>query len=234
MKAGIKKYHDIIANNMAGVARIALATSGETEKAQRGVKYVIDTDVENFLHVGLIHLLFPTAIIINIMRTEPLDVLLNIYQQRGTYSDGKGGASCFGYTGQGRSWSLDFKHLAQYYLSYLDITAHWRSTLSSTRGTPGNSLFFDIAYEHLLHPLTAAEELQPILSALGLEYESAMSLVGLNKTKEVKKVLDPSGSWKHYQSHLEPLVELLKEPLVSRRANGTLPLAEYINFSLLS
>jgi hypothetical protein len=219
VKAALERFRSLIVGNMAMISKYALNANGEADKATgNNLKYVIDSDLENFLNVGLIRALYPDAVFINVQR-DPLDTLLNCYQQRGFYANGYGAPRCFGYNSQSQQWSLDLGDLATYYLGYLDIMNHWRSTLPE--GT-----IFDVSYEQLLQPKKLKPTLEKILNALGLELEEGIM------SPSVPRHLDTTGAWKKYSTQLKPLTERLKQPLADLLSAGALPLTKDINYKL--
>ena len=218
-KAAIERFSSLIVGNTAAISKYALRANGEADKAAgNNLKYVIDTDLENFLNVGLIRALYPDAIFINVQR-DPLDTLLNCYQQRGFYANGYGAQRCFGYNSQSQQWSLDLGDLATYYVGYLDIMSHWRSTLPE--GT-----IVDVSYEQLLQPKKLKPTLEKILNALGLELEEGIM------SPSVPRYLDTTGAWKKYSTQLKPLTERLRQPLADLLSSSALPLTMDINYKL--
>ncbi len=75
--------------------------------------YVTDTLPYNFLHLGLIALLFPEARIMHCIRA-PLDTCLLNY---------------FHYFSRGSGHACDLDDLASYYLDYARLMAHWKRVL---------------------------------------------------------------------------------------------------------
>lgn len=88
---------------------------------------LVDRMLSNFLNVGFIHLLYPHATIVHVVR-DPLDTLLSAYMRPGVAAD---------------SWSTDLDELVTYYLSYLRLMAHWRSVL------PGRIV--EVQFEELVY-----------------------------------------------------------------------------------
>jgi len=76
-----------------------------------GAEYVTDKRPDNFLHIGLIKLLFPDARIVHTTR-NPLDNCLSVY---------------FLHLDHGMSYALDLLDIAHYYRQYRRLMAHWRS-----------------------------------------------------------------------------------------------------------
>jgi tetratricopeptide (TPR) repeat protein len=109
---------------------------------------VIDKDLANFLHLGLIHGIFPRARIIH-CRRDPLDTCFSAYTKLFTGN--------FGFT-------YDFHELGRYYRDYHGLMAHWRKVLSS-------EVFLEIDYETLVaDPLN---ETRRMLDFLDLPWNEA-------------------------------------------------------------
>lgn len=94
---------------------------------------VTDKTPGNFLHLGLIALLFPDARIIH-CRREPMDVGLSIYFQR---------------FAEGHQYAYDLSDIAAYYCEYARLMEHWNAVLPHR--------VFEVDYETLVddqEPLT--------------------------------------------------------------------------------
>ncbi|MGH8415010.1 MAG: sulfotransferase family protein, partial [Gammaproteobacteria bacterium] len=148
----------------------------------------------NFQFIGLIHLMFPDAVIINIKR-DPVDTCLSCYQRLFTSNV---------------PYSYDLTELGQYYRFYERLMKHWNSVL------PG--MILDVEYEKLI--VKPEQELRRIFSHCGLEFDPASlkfdtikRTVTTASAVQVKKPLYQSSMlrWKHYEFHLAPLLRALKE-----------------------
>ena len=146
----------------------------------------------NFFYIGLIRMVFPNAKIIHCVR-DPMDTCLSCYQQ--LFS----GAQPFAY---------DLAELGRYYRAYKGLMAHWRKVL------PGRIM--DIAYEDLVND--QEEQSRRLLEFCGLDWENGC--LNFYETKRTVKTASASQvrmpiykssvkRWKHYESHLEPLIEAL-------------------------
>ena len=146
----------------------------------------------NFLYIGLIHLALPGAKIIH-CRRDPMDTCFSCYQQLFR------GAQPFAY---------DLAELGRYYRAYKGLMAHWRKVL------PGRIM--DIAYEDLVND--QEEQSRRLLEFCGLDWENGC--LNFYETKRTVKTASASQvrmhiykssvkRWKHYESHLEPLIEAL-------------------------
>jgi len=74
----------------------------------------VDKMVGNYFNIGLIHLVFPNAIIINMVR-DPLDTLYSCYTTR------------FGVDSM--KYTLYYKAMVHHYVQYLEIIQHFRAVL---------------------------------------------------------------------------------------------------------
>lgn len=153
-----------------------------------------DKMVFNFLHLGLIALLFPNASIIHCMR-DPVDTCLSCYFQRFD-------------SGNQLSFTFDLDDLGFYYREYHRLMAHWRNVLPMP--------VLDVQYEKLI--VDHETESRRILDFLKLDWDDAC----LNFHEQERAVLTASvvqarqpiyqtaaGRWRHYEKHLGPLLDAL-------------------------
>lgn len=153
---------------------------------------VIDKMPTNFIHLGLISLLFPKAHIIHMVR-DPLDTCLSMYFQ-------KFGAT-FPYT-------TDLTHVGAYYRAYKNLMRYWKENLDIS--------ILEIQYEKLVGDVEMTSK--DMVEFCGLEWDARC--LSFHKTK--RDVNTPSysqvrqpiytksmGRWKHYEAHLGPLKEAL-------------------------
>ena len=162
-----------------------------------------DKNPNNFVHVGLLHLMLPNAKIVN-ARRHPLD-------------------SCFGSYKQlfaaGQPFTYDLVELGEYYLQYQRLMDHWHRVL------PGKVL--DVQYEAVVGDLEG--QVRRILDHCGLEFEESClrfheteRSVKSASSEQVRRPIYSSSVnlWRRYEQHLGPLIETL-EPLLA-----TLPEAD--------
>lgn len=155
---------------------------------------IIDKMPSNFLHVGLIRLLFPRAKVVHLVR-DPRDTCLSCWFQRFR---------------TGHEYSADLGDLGFYYRIQERLMRHWKSVL------PG--------FVHTLHYEQLVEEPEPNLRALldfcGLDWDDAC--LRFHETKravltasnqQVRTPLNRRGlaRWKNYEAHLTPLIAALDE-----------------------
>ncbi len=166
--------------------------------------YLIDKNPNNFLHVGLIKLLFPHAKIINVVR-DPLDNAIGVYRR---------------YFDKGYEFSYSMEGILFHWQGYVSLMNHWNQMF------PGQIYHLD--YSKLAaHPKTSIEEL---LRYCGLQEEAAC----FDLQKSNQAVLTPSaiqvrqpistkslGVGLKYQRYLQPyLRQLAQIKLQSDKAFG--------------
>lgn len=76
--------------------------------------YIVDKLVQNYKNVGLIHLLYPNALILHVVR-DPLDCLWSCFRHK--------------FDEKALQWTLDFEHICHEYVLYLRLMKHWQSAL---------------------------------------------------------------------------------------------------------
>ncbi|MEE2804437.1 MAG: sulfotransferase [Pseudomonadota bacterium] len=182
----------------------SMAKSYLDEVAQRkgAARRVTDKMPMNFIHVGLLRLLFPKAAIIH-CRRNPLDTGLSIYSQLFP---------------RGVDYAYRLENIGAYYRQYRDLMDHWRKVLSGT--------LIEIDYEQLV---TAPKKLlENLLEMLGLDWSEAClahhKRVGRVETLSQWQVRQPLHSesverWLHYEKHLQPLREVLDGAAASDQAD---------------
>lgn len=151
-----------------------------------GDRAVTDKRPDNFLHIGLIKTLFPTAKIIHTFR-NPLDNLLSLY---------------FVHLDPRMAYALDLDDAAHWYLQYRRLMAHWR------RLYPADII--DVDYDALVSDPRAV--IEALAEACGLPWQEALLDVHRGtepvKTASVWQVRQPiharsSGRWRDYARQME-------------------------------
>ncbi len=178
---------------------LAEAHLAQLERHGCGVVRSIDKMPHNFLHLGLIALLFPRARLIHCLR-DPLDTCLSCYFQD---------------FGSRHRFSCDLEQLGRCYRNYQRLMAHWHATLPRP--------ILDVPYEGLVHD----QELwcRKLIDFLGLPWDERC----LTYYKTERPVLTSSawqvrqpiytssvGRWRHYAKHLGPLFSSLGLPPPAR------------------
>jgi tetratricopeptide (TPR) repeat protein len=159
-----------------------------------GAVRVVDKDLSNFLHLGVIHRLFPRARIIH-CRRDPLDTCFSAYTKLflGNFP-----------------FTYDLREMGLYYRSYHALMAHWRALLPAR-------IFMEVDYETLVsEPL----ETRRLVDFLGLTWSDACArffetrrTVHTASAAQVRRPIYRTsiGRAAPMIAHLEPLTEALGE-----------------------
>ena len=156
-------------------------------------QYVVDKLPGNFMHLGLIELLFPDAHIIH-CRRDPIDTCLSAYFQDFSTP---------------HSYAYDLSNLSAFYRGYLKLMEHWRKILRIP--------LLEISYEDLVSD--QEKSTRTILEFCGLEWDDRCLQFHKNKRLVKTAIYDQVNRpiyqqsvarWKNYKSHLEPLKRALK------------------------
>jgi tetratricopeptide (TPR) repeat protein len=155
-------------------------------------KHVTDKLPHNFLHLGLIHAVFPNARIIHCKR-NPLDTCLSIYSLK--------------FTGA-HAYANDLDDLAFYYEQYERLMAHWRAVLPQHR-------LLEVQYEELVAEQESVS--RRLIDFCGLEWDQ--SCLDFHRTErtvltlsnwQVRQPLYRASMerWRNYAPFLGPLARL--------------------------
>ncbi|HWZ62309.1 MAG TPA: tetratricopeptide repeat protein [Steroidobacteraceae bacterium] len=176
---------------LAELARDYLARLGQRAG---GAQRVIDKMPANFLHAGLIHVVFPRARIIH-MRRDPLDTCLSLYFQN---------------FGDRHPHARDLEGLRHYYGEYLRITAHWRAVL------PARTLL-EVPYEALVadQEYWTARMLEFVglpWDARCLDFHRTARVVTTASRWQVRQKINSRSirRWRNYEPYLAALKPLLE------------------------
>jgi len=161
-----------------------------------GAARVVDKMPANFLHAGLIHIVFPRARIIHMQR-DPLDTCLSIYFQNFAAL---------------RPFTSDLDSLRHYYGEYLRITDHWRAVL------PADTLL-EVPYEALVE--NQEHWTRRMLEFIGVPWDprcldfhrTERAVITASRWQVRQKITHRSiGRWRNYEKHLAPLRPLVNLP----------------------
>ncbi|HEX2139297.1 MAG TPA: sulfotransferase [Woeseiaceae bacterium] len=150
----------------------------------------------NFGHLGFIRLMLPEAVFID-ARRNALDTCVANYRQL---------------FAQGKNQSYDLTELGEYYLEYLRVMAHWERIM------PGRIL--TVHYEDVVRDLEG--QVRRLLAHCGLPFDERCLRFHENQrrvnTASSEQVREPIyeeavGYWKHYESKLGQLRQIL-EPIL--------------------
>lgn len=158
------------------------------EAADKG-GFVTDKRPDNFLLIGLIKRLFPTAKIVHTVR-HPLDTCLSVFLQH--------------LNQRAAGYASDLEDIAHYFAQYRRLMAHWKRLYPDS--------IFDFEYDAFVREPRPA--LARLLAFLGLEWEDRCLVFHEQKSTvktasywQVRRPLygDASGRWRHYEAHLGAL-----------------------------
>lgn len=161
--------------------------------------FITDKRPDNFILIGLIKRLFPSAKIIHTTR-NPLDNGLSVFMQHLRL--------------QVVGYSSDLGDIGHYYSEYSRLMAHWRSLYPES--------IFEFDYDAFVR--APRPTLERLLAFLGLDWDDRClefhQLGNTVKTASYWQVRQPlsdraSGRWRNYQTHLGPLRQALQEGGVS-------------------
>jgi tetratricopeptide (TPR) repeat protein len=157
-------------------------------------RYVTDKMPTNFFFLGAIRMLFPDCHVIHCVR-DPLDTCLSCYMTDFAV---------------GHEFAQDLARLGQFFTEYRRLVSHWRDTL--------NYPMIEVQYEQLVS--NPEDEMRWLLEHLDLPWDSRCLRFHENPrpvaTASALQVRRPLyrgsiGRWRHYQTHLAPLIETLQE-----------------------
>ena len=163
-----------------------------TARYSQHATFVTDKMPVNFLHIGMIRLMFPRARIIH-CRRNAVDTCLSCYKQNFT------GLQKFAY---------DLQELGQYYLMYQSLMSHWQQLLPE--------FIYDCDYESLVSK--PESQIRALLDYCGLEWhQDCLSFYDTRRTvntaslTQVRQPLYKTSisRWHNYEKHLTPLLEVL-------------------------
>ncbi|EGF89785.1 tetratricopeptide repeat family protein [Asticcacaulis biprosthecium C19] len=182
--------------------RLAQRYLDDTHTYRReGRAMFVDKMPNNFWHIGLIHLLMPNAIIVDVRR-EPMASGFSNFKQ------------LFG--GSNQMFSYDLVDIGRHYRTYLDVMAHWDRVL------PGRVMH--IQYEDLVADLD--RQVRRLLAHCGLPYEAGclayhatQRSVRTPSSEQVRRPIDPQGTvqWQNYAPWMSPLHDTLGDALTRYR-----------------
>lgn len=157
---------------------------------------ITDKMMSNFHHIGMIRMMLPHAKIIHAMR-DPMDSCFSCY------------ATLF--SKNNLDFTYDLGDVGRYYARYIELMRHWHAVLP-----PGSIL--DLRYEDMVSDTEG--QARRLLDYLGLPWDPHCLNFHENKrvvrTASAAQVRRPVyrssvARWKHFQAHLEPLLEIVKD-----------------------
>jgi len=160
--------------------------------------FFIDKMPNNWLHVGLIHLILPNAKIID-ARRHPMAGCFACYKQL---------------FARGQTFTYDLTAVGHYYRNYINVMDHWDKVL------PGKVL--RVQYEDMV--ADSETQIRRILDHCDLPFEEQClrfyetdRAVRTPSSEQVRQPIFQEGleQWRNYEAHLDPLKKALG-PLLQR------------------
>lgn len=182
-----------------------LADITDDELAALGKKYIDETRIHrgdapcfidklpnNFVHIGLIHMILPNARIID-ARRHPMGCCFSGFKQL---------------FASGQEYTYGLTEIGRYYRDYVDLMDHWDQVL------PGKVL--RVQYEDVVADLEG--QVRRILDYLDLPFEETClryyetdRSIRTPSSEQVRQPVYQSGvdQWRHFEAHLGPLKDAL-------------------------
>lgn len=164
------------------------------KSGKRNAARILNSLSENFLHLGLIALLFPNAHIIH-CRRNPMDACLSSY-----FDD---------FTG-GNGYACDLNNIAFYYRQYDRLMNYWEKTIPIDIHT--------VDYEAMLtEPVVAAKQIVDYLGLDGQQCQIRSDAINANTGQLKSELSFPEKAplsverWRHYEKYLGIMVKKLSE-----------------------
>lgn len=160
----------------------------DTRIHRAGAPCFIDKLPNNFVHIGLIHMILPNAKIID-ARRHPMGCCFSGFKQL---------------FAAGQEYTYGLTEIGRYYCDYVDLMNHWDRVL------PGKVL--RVQYEDVVANLE--HQVACILDYLGLPFEDAClryyetdRSIRTPSAEQVRQPVYQSGldQWKNFEAHLGPL-----------------------------
>ena len=190
---GTPRYPRNLTNlDEGGLARLGGEYLRRTRRYRGDGRFFTDKNPNNYVHAGLLQLILPNAKIIDAKR-HPLDSCFGSYKQL---------------FAQGQPFSYDLVELGEHFLQYQRLMDHWRAAL------PGKVL--DVYYEEVVADLEG--QVRRILDHCGLPWDERClrfhetdRAVKSASSEQVRRPIYSTSvhTWRHYEAHLGPLIEVL-------------------------
>lgn len=184
---------NILALDRAGLTRWGDDYVAALRQHAPDARHVTDKLPDNFMFIGLIHVMLPNAKIIHVNR-NPVDTCLSCFTKLSS---------------RGLDQSYDLTELGRYYADYARLMEHWRRVLPA-------DAFLDVQYEDIVADQEA--QARRMIAFCGLEWNDAC--LDFHNTKrsvntasmtQVRRPIYKSAveRWRPYEKYLGPLLDAL-------------------------
>ena len=188
------KYPEVLAELSEERVRELGESYLETTRIQRTTDcpFFIDKMPNNFLHVGLIHLILPNSKIID-ARRHPMGGCFSGFKQL---------------FARGQTFTYSLEDIGKYYRDYVRVMDHWDAVL------PGR--VHRVQYEEMVTDTEA--QIRALLDYCGLEFEEQClrfyeteRSIRTPSAEQVRKPIYKEGmeQWRNFEVYLDPLKEAL-------------------------
>lgn len=177
--------------NKATISRLSRGYLSHVRELAPDALRITDKMPVNFVHLGLISVLFPGAKVIHCLR-DPVDTCVSCYLNL-----------------QGNTpYARDLRALGGFYRDYLRLMDHWKAVLEIP--------IMDVVYERFVAEQEATA--RRLVDYIGLPWDDACLRPHENRrvalTRSIDQVRRPMyassvSRWKRYEKHLGPLLEAL-------------------------
>lgn len=198
-KSDISRYPEILTDLNASQLNDLGQEYMERSRIHRGTApFFVDKMPNNFMHVGLIHMILPNAKIID-ARRHPM-------------------ASCFsGYTqhfARGQSFTYGLTNIGRYYRDYVDLMDHWDEVL------PGKVLrvqYEDMVADTETHVRRMLRHCKLDFEESCLQFHKTERAVQTASSEQVRQPIYKGAleHWRNYEAHLDELKQALG-PVLNR------------------
>jgi Flp pilus assembly protein TadD len=196
---GAGSYHDALAalppETFAELGRQYLERTRVQRKEDKPL--FIDKMPNNFLHLGLIHLMLPNAKIVD-ARRHPMACCFSGFKQ---------------HFARGQNFSYGLDDIGRYYRDYVELMAHFDAVFAAS-GRPGR--VHRVIHERMVDDTEA--EIRRLLDYCGLPFEDGCLRFFENdrpvrtaSSEQVRRPINRDGldQWRHYEPWLDPLKDAL-------------------------
>ena len=176
----------------ANISHISTSLLAMIENLELDCSVITDKSPVNFLHIGLIMMLFPDSKIINCNR-NPIDTCLSCFFQN---------------FDKQHQYSYNLKTLALFHNEYTRLMHHWKSLFSDR--------IYDIKYENMIE--NQEEESRKLILACDLKWDESClsfyksdSVVSTASKWQVRRPIYKTSveKWKNYEPYIDELIENL-------------------------